>query len=115
MTEENENSNLEENRLIAERREKLDALRLKGNAFPNEWRRLHLAAPLDEKYKELDKPTLEDMDEQVSVAGRIMAKRGPFIVIQDMSGRIQLYSGKAVQRRPLLSPQYGADPSAVLE
>ena len=97
MTEANENTNLEENRLIAERREKLDALRVKGNAFPNEWRRLHLAAPLDEKYKELDKPTLEGMDEQANVAGRIMAKRGPFIVIQDMTGRIQLYANKPVQ------------------
>lgn len=97
MTEENENNNLEENRLIAERREKLDALRAKGNAFPNEWRREHLAAPLDEKYQDFDKPTLEGMDEQASVAGRIMAKRGPFIVIQDMTGRIQLYANKPVQ------------------
>lgn len=97
MTEANENNNLEENRLIAERREKLDALRAKGNAFPNEWRREHLAAPLDEKYQDFDKPTLEGMEEQASVAGRIMAKRGPFIVIQDMTGRIQLYANKPVQ------------------
>lgn len=106
MTEENstpsENTSpdkdLEENRLIAERREKLKALREKGNAFPNDWRRENLAADLDEEYMDFDKAKLESMDEKASVAGRIMAKRGPFIVIQDMSGRIQLYADKAAQQ-----------------
>ena len=106
MTEENstpsENTSpdkdLEENRLIAERREKLKALREKGNAFPNDWRRENLAADLDEEYMDFDKAKLESMDEKASVAGRIMAKRGPFIVIQEMSGRSQLYADKAAQQ-----------------
>jgi lysyl-tRNA synthetase, class II len=100
MTEKNSDTdqNLDENRLIAERREKLDALRSKGNAFPNDWRREHLAAPLDQQYQAFDKAQLESMEDQGRVAGRIMAKRGPFIVIQDMSGRIQLYADKAVQQ-----------------
>lgn len=97
-TDSSQSDNLEENRLIAERREKLAALRSKGNAFPNRWRREHLAAELDEKYQNFDKAQLENMQEQGSVAGRIMAKRGPFIVIQDMSGRTQLYADKAVQQ-----------------
>ena len=38
------------------------------------------------------------MQIQRSIAGRIMAKRGPFLVIQDVSGRIQAYAGKDVQK-----------------
>jgi lysyl-tRNA synthetase class 2 len=104
MTEQHSNpptdANQDENRLIAERREKLDRIREReqGNAFPNTWRREHLAAKLDMQYADQDKPTLEASNEIGSVAGRIMAKRGPFIVIQDMSGRIQLYADKPVQQ-----------------
>lgn len=34
----------------------------------------------------------------VSIAGRVMAKRGPFLVIQETSGRIQAYASKEVQQ-----------------
>lgn len=34
----------------------------------------------------------------VAIAGRIMAKRGPFLVIQETSGRIQAYAAKDVQK-----------------
>ena len=36
----------DENRLIAERRAKLDAIRRERNAFPNDFRREHYAADL---------------------------------------------------------------------
>jgi lysyl-tRNA synthetase class 2 len=43
---------------------------------------------------EHDKQALEVLDRHASVAGRVMAKRGPFLVLQDMSARIQLYVDK---------------------
>ena len=88
----------DENRLIAERRQKLEALRERGNAFPNQWRREHLAAELESAYEGKDKAELEAAHIPVTVAGRIMAKRGPFLVLQDVSGRVQLYADKAVQQ-----------------
>ncbi|MCG6967535.1 MAG: lysine--tRNA ligase [Chromatiaceae bacterium] len=84
----------DENRLIAVRREKLAAMRANGNAFPNQFRRDVLAAELQDRLGEKSKQELETLCQRARVAGRIMARRGPFIVIQDMSGRIQLYVDK---------------------
>jgi lysyl-tRNA synthetase class 2 len=85
----------EENKLIAERRAKLAHVReSKKIAFPNSFRRKHLASELQEQLGEKDKETLEALDFKTAVAGRIMAHRGPFIVLQDVSGKIQLYVDK---------------------
>ena len=81
----------DENKLIAQRREKLARLREAGNAFPNTFRRDSLASELHAEYDQYDKPTLEEMGAKATVAGRIIRMRGPFIVIQDGSGQIQLY------------------------
>jgi len=81
----------EENKLVAERRAKLNAIREAGVAFPNEWRRTDLAADLQSQFAENDKPSLEELGHKVKVAGRIMRKRGAFMVLQDVSGQIQLY------------------------
>ncbi len=81
----------DENKLIAQRREKLKALRERGQAFPNHFRRDALAAELQARYGDKSKEELESLGQRARVAGRIMAKRGPFLVIQDMSGRIQFY------------------------
>ncbi|MCH9692314.1 MAG: lysine--tRNA ligase [Gammaproteobacteria bacterium] len=88
----------DENKLIAERRAKLSAMREQGNAFPNHFRREHLAADLQQKFGHKTKPELEELGYSVCVAGRIIAKRGPFMVIQDVSSRIQLYAEKTVQK-----------------
>ncbi|MFD1216247.1 lysine--tRNA ligase [Microbulbifer celer] len=88
----------DENKLIAERRAKLSAMREKGNAFPNSFRREHLAADLQQEFGEKTKEELEGENNVASVAGRILAKRGPFMVIQDVSGRIQLYADKTTQK-----------------
>ena len=82
----------EENRLIAERRSKLQQLREAGPAFPNDFRRDALAAELQQELGGFEKAELEEKDRKAAVAGRIMAKRGPFLVLQDASGRIQLYA-----------------------
>ncbi|PAU52813.1 lysine--tRNA ligase [Pseudomonas sp. PIC25] len=81
----------EENKLIAQRKEKLAAERTKGNAFPNDFRRDSLCGDLQQAYAEKSKEELEAAGIKVKVAGRIMLNRGAFMVIQDMSGRIQVY------------------------
>ncbi|QPG04864.1 lysine--tRNA ligase [Salinimonas marina] len=98
----------DENRLIAERRAKLSAIRenCKSNGFPNSFRREHYADDLQQKFGELDKETLAEQQYEVSIAGRIMAKRGPFLLLQDMSGRIQSYAAKDTQKD--IKARYGA-------
>ena len=87
--------NLSENDLILQRRAKLDALRKKGIAYPNTFRRDSLSGELRNQYKEASKEELEEKSIQVTVAGRIMLQRimgkASFITIQDMEGQIQAY------------------------
>ena len=90
----------DENKLIAERRAKLAHIReaCPANGHPNNFDRKHKAADIQAEYGEYTKEQLEEMGIQRSIAGRVMAKRGPFLVIQDVSGRIQAYAGKDVQK-----------------
>src|SRR5690625_2455190 len=88
----------DENRLIAERREKLNRLREKGQAYPNDFRPDHQAAELHDQFGDHDKESLADLGKHVKIAGRMMLKRvmgkASFATIQDGSGRIQLYLDK---------------------
>jgi lysyl-tRNA synthetase, class II len=85
----------DENKLIAERRAKLDALRARGNAHPNDFRRDALAADMHDRFGDSENEALEGNPIRVNVAGRMMAKRimgkASFTSIQDMSGRMQLF------------------------
>ena len=81
----------DENKLIAQRRKKLSAIREKQNAYPNKFRRKNYAQALQKTYENENKATLAEKNIQVSVAGRIMLNRGSFMELQDMTGRIQLY------------------------
>ncbi len=90
----------DENKLIAQRREKLTALREAvsesgGSAFPNEFRRDSLSSDLLEQHQDKTKEELEELKIRVAVGGRMMAKRimgkASFAQLQDMSGRIQLF------------------------
>ena len=81
----------EENKLIALRKEKLAAIREQGNAFPNDFRRDNLCADLQRQYVDKTKEELEAAAISVKIAGRIMLNRGAFIVLQDSSGRLQVY------------------------
>ncbi|MES2624262.1 MAG: lysine--tRNA ligase [Pseudomonadota bacterium] len=81
----------DENKLIAQRREKLHALRAQCNPFPNDFRRDALVDALHGKFAEATKEELEAAQNPVKVAGRLIRMRGPFMVIQDGSGQIQLY------------------------
>lgn len=77
------------------RREKLAALREKGIAFPNDFRREHLSDQLHAEYGEKTNEELEALDIEVTVAGRMMTRRimgkASFVTLQDVGGRIQLY------------------------
>ena len=85
----------DEHKLIAQRREQLEALRKSGQAYPNDFRRDSLADDLHQTHAESDKETLESVGIRVNVAGRMMTRRvmgkASFAHIQDMSGKIQLY------------------------
>jgi lysyl-tRNA synthetase, class II len=89
---------VDENHLIAERRAKLRALREQGVAFPNDFRRVDYAAPLQAEFADDERwsaDALAGLDRHVQLAGRLMAKRvmgkAAFAHVQDSTGRIQLY------------------------
>ncbi|HJW50375.1 MAG TPA: lysine--tRNA ligase [Burkholderiaceae bacterium] len=88
----------DENQIVAERRAKLAELRLRGPAFPNDFRREQLAGDLHRQYGHLDRDALEQTRIEVAVAGRMMLKRVmgkvAFATVQDMSGRIQFFVAK---------------------
>jgi len=83
------------NQIVEERRAKLRELRTRGNAFPNDFRRRHLAADLHRDHGTGSNDELEPLKIETAVAGRMMLKRvmgkASFATIQDMSGRIQIY------------------------
>ena len=85
----------EENHLIEERRKKLAEHRQANEAFPNDFKRKHLAQELKNEFDEFSKEELEKKKVKGVVAGRIMLRRmmgkASFTTIQDFSGRIQLY------------------------
>lgn len=89
----------DENKIIAERRAKLESIRAQGNAFPNDFRRDAYAADLQRDEGGKEKEQLEQEGTRVCVAGRIMLRRimgkASFFTLQDMSGRIQCYARKA--------------------
>ena len=95
----------DENQLIAERREKLKALREQvreqgGVAFPNDFKPADRAEALQQAHADKSAEQLDAESVQVSLGGRMMLKRvmgkASFATIQDGSlgpthGRIQLY------------------------
>ena len=97
MTEHNNTEQISENDLIAQRHAKLQALQEKAaeqgkTAYPNTFKREDYCQDLQNQFDGVDKATIEAGDKvYAKVAGRVMLNRGSFIVIQDMTGRIQLY------------------------
>ncbi len=92
----------DENRLIAERREKLQALRGHGIAFPNDFRIDAFAGDLQAEFADLEQwpaAAIEALARRVRVAGRILFKRmmgkASFVQLQDFSGRLQLFVQQA--------------------
>ncbi|MEH7126230.1 lysine--tRNA ligase [Bacillus sp. JJ1532] len=78
------------------RREKMNSLREKGlDPFGKRFERSHQSQDLIDQYGELEKEDLEGKNISVTIAGRIMTKRGKgkagFAHIQDLTGQIQIY------------------------
>ena len=91
---------IDENQLIAERREKLKALRQRQAdgqviAFPNDFKPAHHAATLHESHGGKTPDHLVAEGQIARVAGRMMLKRvmgkASFATLQDSTGRIQIY------------------------
>lgn len=85
----------DENQIVAERRDKLRALRDQGIAYPNDFQPTHHAAGLQTEYADADKEALDAKALDVAVAGRMMLKRvmgkASFATVQDGSGQIQFF------------------------
>lgn len=81
------------------RREKMQALADSGSdPFGHRFERSANSAELKEKYADLDKEALNDLNESAVIAGRLMTKRGKgkvgFAHVQDRDGQIQIYVRK---------------------
>jgi lysyl-tRNA synthetase class 2 len=85
----------DENKLIAERRAKLEQLRSGQSPFPNDYRRNALAAELHSAFGDRTPEWLEANPARVSVGGRMLFKRvmgkASFAKIADRTGQIQLF------------------------
>ena len=84
------------------RREKMQELRDAGiDPFGHRFERDSMNQELHEKYGDMDKEELNDKDIIVTIAGRMVAKRGKgkvgFADLQDKTGRMQLYIRKHYQ------------------
>ena len=88
----------DDNSLIAERRDKLAAIRARGIAFPNDFKPKDRAAELARRHGDQGNEALEPMAIRVTLAGRLMLKRimgkASFATLQDATGRIQLFATK---------------------
>lgn len=78
------------------RREKMVALKEKGiNPFGQKFNVTSNSQKIKDKYNDYDKEVLHDMNEEVTIAGRIVSKRrsgkAGFMHILDKYGKIQIY------------------------
>ncbi|MBF7687000.1 lysine--tRNA ligase [Acinetobacter rathckeae] len=98
---------ISENDLIAQRHAKLKQIQTQAkengtSPWPNTFKREHYAGDLQAQFDGVEKAEIEAAEHvYVKIAGRVMLNRGSFIVLQDMTGRIQLY----VDRKGLPSDQ----------
>lgn len=106
MTEQNISTTENLNNEMQERRNKLNALREKGQAYPNDYHRDALASDIRSQCDGLDGEALEAQKKTYTIAGRIMTRRimgkAAFATLQDMGGKIQIY----VTRDALPEGQY---------
>ncbi len=97
MAQEKEELNSTENlnNVMQERRDKLEALRELGQAYPNDFHRDATSADVRAACGDKDAETLEAEKHEYTIAGRMMTRRimgkASFATIQDVDGKIQLY------------------------
>ena len=89
---------IEENKLITERKKKLDAIKVNNKAYPNTFRKKDYASNISDKYKNLEKEDIAEKNISVSIAGRLLTIRNmgnsSFANLHDESGNIQIYLQK---------------------
>ena len=89
----NEEVTKSENQLIEERRGKLEQLRQKGIAYPNDLKPDSLASVLHEKFDNSDPDQIAEQSDIFCIAGRLIAKRVmgklAFLRVRDASGEFQ--------------------------
>ena len=106
---------ISENDLIAQRHAKLKQIeeqaKEKGvSPWPNTFKREHYAQDLQDQFAGMSKEDIDAGEKvYVKVAGRVMLNRGSFIVIQDMTGRIQLYVARKELVPEVLESSKGLD------
>ena len=85
----------DDNKLILERKRKLDRLKEKFNPYPNTFQKSDKTSLLREKYDNLKKEELSKKELNVSIAGRLLMIRemgnSTFADLHDESGKIQIY------------------------
>ncbi|WP_268913864.1 lysine--tRNA ligase [Lentilactobacillus sp. SPB1-3] len=83
------------------RRQKMNELREEGiDPFGHRFERTDLAQGLHDEFEDADKDELNALDKKVTIAGRMMSKRGKgkvgFADLRDRSGKIQIYVRKDI-------------------
>ena len=107
MTQENISATGENlNNEMQERRNKLNALREQGQAYPNDFRRDAVSSDIIKALGDKSAEELAADPKTFTVAGRMMTRRimgkASFATLQDMGGKIQIY----VTRDALPEGQY---------
>ena len=96
-----ENQSEEENRIVAERKEKLKKIKESyGYPYPNKYKPSARAKKIIDEYDSMDRADLEKKRIRVSLAGRVILKRNQgkttFCVLKDSTEKIQLYLNRDV-------------------
>ncbi len=97
----------DENKLIVERKKKLDALSALTKIYPNSFKRNIISKELIERYGNEDKESLDKIDNIFSITGRLLTIRkmgnSTFANLHDDSGKIQLFLSKNVTGKEMYS------------
>jgi len=95
MTDNTEDKPLELNEQMQLRRDKLEELRQRGEAYPNGFERDAISSDIVAEFEAQEKEAIAEQDKVVTIAGRIMTRRlmgkASFVHLQDVGGRIQVY------------------------
>ena len=88
----------EENKLITERKKKLDEIKKKYKPYQNSFKKLHTTDVVISKYSNYEKESLAEDAVNVSVSGRLLTIRNmgnsSFANLHDENGNIQIYLQK---------------------
>ena len=96
----------EENKLILERKKKLEAIKLDNKPYPNDFRKKNQSEDLIAKHTDTEKEILAEKNINVSIAGRLLTIRNmgnsSFANLHDEAGKIQIY----LQKKQVGEEQY---------